>query len=76
MDSTFGRRILHSESRELALVSEIPEPEGVRANFGRIELKEKIRGELMRRIDPAAAARVSRRSLQAQISILVSEIAT
>jgi pilus assembly protein CpaF len=44
--------------------------------FGRVELKEQIRTELMQRIDPAAAAKVSRRSLQAQIRILVSEIAT
>jgi pilus assembly protein CpaF len=44
--------------------------------FGRVELKEQIRTELMQRIDPAVAGRVSRRSLQAQIAILVSEIAT
>jgi pilus assembly protein CpaF len=73
----FGRRIVTSESRDLALVSDTPEPQqGLRADFGRIELKDKIRSELLQRIDPAAAARVSRRSLQAQISILVSEIAT
>jgi pilus assembly protein CpaF len=79
MNSTpgFGRRVVTSEVRDLTLISEIPESQqGLRADFGRIELKEKIRDELMRRIDPAAAGRVSRRSLQAQISILVSEIAT
>jgi pilus assembly protein CpaF len=76
MDSNFGRRIVTSESRDLTLVSERAEPQGVRADFGRTELKEKIRDELMRRIDPAVAGRVSRRSLQAQIAILVSEIAT
>jgi pilus assembly protein CpaF len=76
MDSTFGRRIVHSDSRELALVSETPEPQGLGADFGRAEVKEQIRAELMQRIDPAAAGRVSRRTLQAQIAILVSEIAT
>jgi pilus assembly protein CpaF len=77
MDSTFGRRIIESGSRELTLVSETPEPQGLRADlFGRAEVKEQIRTELMQRIDPAAAGRVSRRSLQAQIAILVSEIAT
>ena len=77
METTgFGRRVIHSDSRELTLVSEIPEPQGLRADFGRVELKEQIRSELMQRIDPGAAGRVSRRSLQAQISILVSEIAT
>jgi pilus assembly protein CpaF len=77
MDSGFGRRVVTSESRDLTLVSETPhETQGLRADFGRVELKEKIRDELMKRIDPAAAARVSRRSLRAQIAILVSEIAT
>jgi pilus assembly protein CpaF len=75
--SGFGRRIVTSDSRALAVVSETAEPEqGLRADFGRVELKDKIRAELMQRIDPAAAGRVSRRSLQAQIAILVSEIAT
>jgi pilus assembly protein CpaF len=73
----FGRRIVTSESRDLTVVSDTTEPQqGLRADFGRVELKEKIRSELMRRIDPSVAARVSRRSLQAQIAILVSEIAT
>jgi len=73
----FGRRIVTSDSRALAIVSETEPEQGLRADlFGRVELKEKIRNELMQRIDPAAAAKVSRRSLQAQIAILVSEIAT
>jgi pilus assembly protein CpaF len=74
----FGRRVVDTGSREIALVPETPEPEsGLRADlFGRTELKEQIRSELMQRVDPAAAAKVSRRSLQAQIAILVSEIAT
>ena len=80
MNSThgFGRRVVTSESRELTLVSDTPDEPGLglRADFGRVELKEKIRYELMQRIEPAAASRVSRRSLQAQIAILVSEIAT
>jgi hypothetical protein len=72
----FGRRVVLSDSRELAVVSETTEPQGLRADFGRVDLKEQIRAELMQRIDPAAAGRVSRRTLQAQIAILVSEIAT
>jgi pilus assembly protein CpaF len=73
----FGRRIITSNSRELTLASETLEPQGLQADlFGRVELKEQIRTELMQRIDPAAAGKVSRRSLQAQIAILVSEIAT
>src|SRR6516165_7758651 len=76
MNSGFGGRIVPSEPRDLTLVSETLEPQGLRADFSRTELKEKIRDELMKRIDPAAAAKVSRRHLQAQIAILVSEIAT
>jgi pilus assembly protein CpaF len=77
MNSGFGRRIVTSESRDLTLISDTPEvQQGLRADFGRVELKEKIRDELMKRIDPAAAAKVSRRHLQAQIAILISEIAT
>jgi hypothetical protein len=81
MNSTttgFGRRIVTSDSRDLTLISETPDESGLglRADFGRTELKEKIRDELMKRIDPAAAAKVSRRHLQAQIAILISEIAT
>ena len=76
MNSGFGRRIVTSDSRDLTLVSETLEPQGLRADFSRTELKEKIRDELMKRIDPTAAGKVSRRHLQAQIAILVSEIAT
>ena len=78
MNSGFGRRIVTSESRDLTLISDTPDESGLglRADFGRVELKEKIRDELMKRIDPAAAAKVSRRHLQAQIAILISEIAT
>jgi pilus assembly protein CpaF len=72
----FGRRVVLSDSRDLAVVSETTAPEGLRADFGRVEVKEQIRAELMQRIDPTAAGRVSRRTLQAQIAILVSEIAT
>ena len=78
MDTGFGRRIVTSESTALTLVPDTPGDPGlgIRADFSRVDLKEKIRNELMQRIDPAAAARVSRRSLQAQIRILISEIAT
>jgi pilus assembly protein CpaF len=76
--SGFGRRQVLSPSRELTLVSENAEPEhALRADLtGREDLKEKIRSELMRQIDPAAAGRASRRTLQAQIAIIISDIAT
>ena len=43
---------------------------------GRDELKERVRSILMSRIDPAVAGRIPRRTLQAEVAILVSAIAT
>ena len=40
------------------------------------ELKEQIRSALMSRIDPAVAVRIPRTALRAEITNLVSEIAT
>ena len=77
--SGFGRRIVPSESMALTLVSETSAeaPQGLRADLaGRGDLKEQVRAELLQQIDPVAAGRVSRRTLQAQIAIMVSEIAT
>ena len=77
--SGFGRRIVPSESMALTLVSETSAeaPQGLRADLaGRGDLKEQVRAELLQQIDPVAAGRVSRRTLQAHIAIMVSEIAT
>jgi pilus assembly protein CpaF len=77
--SGFGRRIVPSESMALTLVSETSAeaPQVLRADLaGRGDLKEQVRAELLQQIDPVAAGRVSRRTLQAQIAIMVSEIAT
>jgi len=63
----------------LTLVSETSAgaPQGLRADLaGRGDLKELVRAELLQQIDPVAAGRVSRRTLQAHIAIMVSEIAT
>jgi pilus assembly protein CpaF len=72
----FGRRVVTSESRELALLSETSESRGVRVDLSRVELKEKIRSILMQRIDPAAAGRISRPRLASEVRLLVSAIAT
>jgi pilus assembly protein CpaF len=78
MNSGFGRRIIESGSRDLTLVPDTPEFQGLglRADFGRVELKEKIRGILMQRIDPSVAGRISRGRLLAEVRLLVSSIAT
>src|SRR5215831_16945677 len=73
----FGRRIVASDSRELTLVSDTGEPEGLRADLsGRVELKEQVRDILMSRIEPAVAARMTRARLLSEIRLLVSAIAT
>jgi len=75
--SGFGRRIVTSDSRELTLVSERAEPQGLRADLaGRAELKQRVREILMSRIDPAVAGRMSRARLLSEVRLLVSAIAT
>src|SRR5215831_6843700 len=74
----FGRRIVESGSHELMLVAQTPCDQGLGlpADFGRVELKEKVRSILMQRIDPAVAGRISRARLLSEIRIQVSAIAT
>ena len=73
----FGRRIVASDSRELTVVSDTGEPQGLRADLsGRVELKEQVREILMSRIEPAVAARMTRARLLSEIRLLVSAIAT
>src|SRR5262252_2582721 len=73
----FGRRIIHSDARDLTLLPEAPALQGLRADLtGRDDLKERIRSILMSRIDPAVAGRIPRRTLRAEVALLVSAIAT
>lgn len=71
----FGRRVVETGTRSLTVV---PEPlQGVRAVLtGRDDLKERVRTKLMERIDPAIAGQIPRRTLRAEIGLLVSAIAT
>ena len=73
----FGRRIVPSESRDIALVPEILRPQGSLVNLsGRDDLKERVRSTLMSKIDPGVAGRIPRQRLRAEITLLVSAIAT
>jgi pilus assembly protein CpaF len=75
MESSFGRRVIEAGQNALTLVPE--SQRGVEAVLtGRDELKARVREKLMERIDPALAARVPHRVLQAEVRILVSGIAT
>jgi pilus assembly protein CpaF len=78
MNSTtgFGRRVVPSDARDLMLVPPTPISEGVRSLPGRDDLKERVRSILMSRIDPTVAGRIARRTLRAEVAILVSAIAT
>jgi pilus assembly protein CpaF len=77
--SRFGRRVIESGARELVVV---PTPDSTQASSqiasyaSRNELKERIRGIMMPRIDPSIAGGMSRRDLRVEIGKLVAEIAT
>jgi pilus assembly protein CpaF len=75
MNSDFGRRVVPSEGRSLTLVQSETQ-EGVRSLSGRDDLKERVRAILMQRIDPMVANNMPRRRLQAEVTLLVSAIAT
>src|SRR5579862_6872620 len=72
----FGRRPVETASRDLVLVPEAPEeilpPE--RADHG--DVRDRIRTQLMARINPAAAGRMQLPQLRAEVSQIVSEIAS
>ncbi len=71
----FGRRIIEPGARELVLVPSREAP-GTAPELDHDGLKQQIRIALMSRIDPAVAVRISRTRLRAEITNLVSEIAT
>jgi len=75
MNSGFGRRVVPSEGRSLTLV-ESETQEGVRSLPGRDDLKERVRTILMQRIDPVVANNMPRQRLQAEVTLIVSAIAT
>jgi pilus assembly protein CpaF len=72
----FGRRVVQSDATDLTLLSESPVFQTRVDLSGRNDLKERVRSELMQRIDPSVAGRIPRRTLQAQVTLLVSAIAT
>jgi pilus assembly protein CpaF len=76
MNTGFGRRIIPSDSTDLVLVPDAPVEVHPEILFGRDDVKERVRSALMARIDPAAAARIPRRTLQVEVAQLVGAIAT
>src|SRR5438132_9945638 len=72
----FGRRIVEPSGHELVLVRGQEAPASPPELANRDEVKEQIRTALMSRIDPSVAGRIARRVLRAEITKLVSEIAT
>jgi pilus assembly protein CpaF len=72
----FGRRLMEPVGHELVLIPGREAPSTAPELANRDELKEQIRTALMSRIDPSVAGRIARRTLKAEITKLVSEIAT
>ncbi len=72
----FGRRIVEPSGHELVLIPGQEAPSAPPELANRDELKEQIRTALMSRIDPSVAGRIPRPTLRAEITKLVSEIAT
>ena len=72
----FGRRIMEPVGHELVLIPSQEAPSAAPELANRDELKEQVRSALMSRIDPSVAGRIARRTLRAEITKLVSEIAT
>jgi pilus assembly protein CpaF len=72
----FGRRVVEPSGHELVLIPGQEAPSAPPELANREELKEQIRTALMSRIDPSVAGRIARRTLRAEITKLVSEIAT
>jgi pilus assembly protein CpaF len=72
----FGRRPVEALGRDLVLVADEPAEIEPAELAGHATIKERIRAELMGRINPAAAARMPTHQLRAEIALIVGEIAT
>ena len=72
----FGRRVAEPGGRKLLLIPGSAARAPAEHLPGHGGLKEQIRTVLMSRIDPSVAGRISRRTLEAEVAKLVSEIAT
>ena len=72
----FGRRPVEAQGRDLVLVPDEPEEIAPPDLADQAQIKERIRAELMTRINPVAAARMPAFQLRAEIAQIVSEIAT
>ena len=71
----FGRRPVESLGRDLVLVPDEPEELAPPDHLDHAEIKDRIRTELMARINPAAAGRMQPRQLRSEVAQIVSEIA-
>jgi pilus assembly protein CpaF len=72
---SFGRRPVESTARDLTLIENRLEEEVAPPEFiDRQMIKDRIRSELMTRINPAAAARMPPHRLRAEIGQIVSEL--
>jgi pilus assembly protein CpaF len=76
MPNEFGRRIVEQRTPNLPAAETARGP-GLVVQFSeQSNVKERVRAALLSRIDPAAAGRMPRESLRAEIATMVREIAT
>jgi pilus assembly protein CpaF len=72
----FGSRPVESAGRDLVLVPDEPEEAPPQAHPAYADIRDRIRSELMARINPAAAGRMPPGQLRAEVGHIVSEIAS
>ena len=72
----FGRKSVEALGRDLVLVADEPAEIAPAELVDHTAIKERIRAELMVRINPAAAARMPVHQLRAEVAQIVGEIAT
>jgi pilus assembly protein CpaF len=72
----FGRRPIEATGSELVLVSEGPDQIAAPEHADYAGIKDRVRSELMVRINPAAAGRMPLHQLRGEVAQIVSEIAS
>jgi hypothetical protein len=71
----FGRRPVETPGRELVLVPDAPDEIAPLEHADYATIKNRIRSELMTRINPAAAGRMQLYQLRTEVATIVKEIA-
>ena len=71
----FGRRLVETQGRDLVLVPDAAEEPAPPDHITHDQVRDRIRNELMARINPAAAGRMQPYQLRSEVAQIVGEIA-